>query len=299
VSLFFIERRRFVLIIEWCSLELLLVEAERTWAYSQELLSLSLRLTNKPRAHTLAHNATSRFRRSVKWSIQLLSYCRALFASSQLSAENLLEITIYALILNGRFLRYRDRFEGALIQFCVAHHLLDGLAINASMSRDQALAILFSDEIGPEIRYCAHELGLPKAYDICGIVESVASQHKTEIVDGFDALMQNFKTDVAVANEMGSRRKLGSLMWEGQQAPVRNPELVDVLLKVQEAEASLTVLPSDIGLSNIRKQDKKLNRAGGHSSKKDVAAYDTILLALSDAEVLARKLTEAQQVNNS
>jgi signal recognition particle subunit SRP68 len=75
-------------------------------------------------------------------------------------------------------------------------------------------------------------------------------------------------------------------MWEDQPVPVRNPELVDVLLRVQDAE---TRLAGDSGPEG---------RKGGTSasSKKSVAAYDAILLALSDAEEVARKLAEAQKV---
>jgi hypothetical protein len=42
-----------------------------------------------------------------------------------MSTENLIEATIYTIILNSRFLRYRDDFEDALIQLSVARGLLD------------------------------------------------------------------------------------------------------------------------------------------------------------------------------
>jgi hypothetical protein len=67
---------------------------------------------------------------------------------------------------------------------------------------------------------------------------------------------------------------------------VRNPELVDVLLKVQDGEARLAEAQSQ-AFSGSK---------GGVRSKKGIAAYDATLLALSDAEEVARKLTEAQQV---
>ncbi|KAF8059319.1 hypothetical protein FPV67DRAFT_473384 [Lyophyllum atratum] len=83
-----------------------------------------------------------------------------------------------------------------------------------------------------------------------------------------------------------SRQCLGDMIinkmnWEGRPAPVRNPKLVDVLLKGQEAER--------------RPEDGKKDTR----SKKGAAVYDdNILLALSDAaEEVARKLMEAQQLN--
>ncbi|KAF7340175.1 Signal recognition particle subunit SRP68 [Mycena venus] len=265
-------------------LQLLLLEAERAWAYSQELSSLALLPANADQASTLRHSATGRFRRAVNWSTQLLSLCQSLYASSRLSAENLLQVTVYTLILNGRFLRYRDEFDDALIQLSVARGLLDELAASASTSRDQALATLFSDEVGPEIRYCAHELGRTKAYDIDGIVGEVAGKNRNHIVEGCDTIIKKLKSEGDAAGKAAGRKKLAELTWEDQPVPVRNPELVDVLLKVQEAEHRL---------------DGFQQGSSSSTSKKGVAAYDAILLALSDAEEVARKLVEAQQLSGS
>jgi len=82
------------------------------------------------------------------------------------------------------------------------------------------------------------------------------------------------------------------LLWEDQSVPVRNLELVDALLKVQEAQDRL---------SNQIASD---SATGGHKitrekqPKKEVAAYGAILSALSDAKDVARKLVEVQQVSN-
>lgn len=271
-----------------------MLEAERAWAYSQELIALSLKPANEEKVSTLRHSATGRFRRAVNWSTQLLSHCQSLYNESRLSAENLLQVTIYTLILNGRFLRFRDDFDDALVQLSVARHLLDELAASASTSRDQALATLFSDAIGPEIRYSAHELGREKAYDVDAIVAELAPKHRNSLVDGCDAIVTTFKAEDKAAEKAGTRKQLQELTWEGQPVPVRNPELVDVLLKVQEAEARLEGREPSGGVIEGKKRS---NPAPAVSSKKGVAAYDAILLALSDAEDVARKLVEAQQLS--
>lgn len=279
-------------------MELLLFESERAWAYSQDLVTQSLQPANEDQAGTLRHSATGRFRRAVHWSTQLLSHCQSLYASSYLSAEGLMQITIYTLILNGRFLRYRDNFEDAVIQLSVARHLLDELADRAATSRDQALATVFADEIGPEIRYCAHELGRERAYDVDAIAAELSEKHRGEIVEGCDALIQKFRQEGEVAGKGEERKKLAALMWEGQPVPVRNPELVDVLLLVQEAEAKITQSREPARAEGVSDKGRK-GKSGGHGSKKGVAAYDAILLALSDAEEVARKLVEAQQNSGS
>ncbi|KAF9258621.1 hypothetical protein L218DRAFT_909282 [Marasmius fiardii PR-910] len=265
-------------------LELLLFETERAWAYSQDLNAQSLQPGKAENASSIRHHATGRFRRSIHWAMQLLSHCQNIYKAGRLSAENLLEVTVYTLMLNGRFLRYRDEFEDAITQLCVARSLLDTLADVAPTSRDQALATFFSDEIGPEIRHCAHELGRSKAYDVDSIVDEISEKHKNELVEGCDSILAKFQGEV-MSGKGENLQKLEPLVWEKETVPVRNPELVDVLLKVQQAEKKLRIFT---GTNEGR------NSAPG--SKKGVAAYDAILLALSDAEEVARKLSEAEQV---
>ena len=274
------------------SLQLLLFEGERAWAHSQDLVAQSLLPANQAHAGTLRHSATGRFRRAVHWSTQLLSHCQSLYTSSRLKASSLIQVTVYTLIVNGRFLRYRENFEDALIQLSVARSLLDELAGRAETSRDQALAAVFADEIGPEIRYCAHELGREKSYDVDAIVKELAGRHRGDIVEGCDGLVKASRGERAVGSAH-DKKKSETLIWEEQPVPVRNPELVDVLLKVQEAEGKIAVRDTvDKGVAD----DKGKKKGKGLGSKKGVAAYDAVLHALSDAEDVARKLLEAQQV---
>jgi signal recognition particle subunit SRP68 len=274
------------------SLQLLLFEAERAWSYSQDLINQALLPANGDRASNLRHSATGRFRRAVHWSTQLLSHCQALYADSRITTASLLEATIYTVIINGRFLRFREEFDDAFIQLSVARSLLDGLASAAQTSRDQALAVLFADEIGPEIRYCAHELGRSKSYDVDGIVAEMAPKYRNSIVEGCDDLLNKLHGEGRGGEKDGLPKKLKPLLWEEQPVPVRNPELVDVLLKVQEAEGKLGGQTTGDSAADGHKLVKE------KQSKKGVAAYDAILSALSDAEDVARKLVEAQQVGH-
>ncbi|KAF8624823.1 hypothetical protein AX15_005710 [Amanita polypyramis BW_CC] len=275
-------------------LQLLLFEAERAWAYAQELYATSLQPRNEGHSGTLRHSATGRFRRAVNWSTQLLSHCQTLYVSDRLSAEDLVQVTGYTLILNGRFLRYRDGYEDALPLLCVARHLLDEMAACAATSRDQALATMFSDEIGPEIRHCAHELRRKKAYDVDGVVAEVAPVYKGRLVENYDALVGKLKTESKSRMQDASSKQLRDIFWEGQRVPIRNPELVDVLLKVQEEEAKLGMRDQPLAGESVA--DKKRWTKGENRTKKGVAAYDAILLTLSDAENVARKLKETEQL---
>ena len=271
------------------SLQLLLFEVERAWAYSQELTAQSSDPSKADKQPALRRSATSRFRRAINWSTQLLSLAQSLYASKCLSAENLLELTAYTLILNGRFLRLREeQLQDALSQLSVARHLLDNLSAQATSSRDQALATLFIDEVGPEIRYCAHQLGNKKAYDVDGIVQELSAIHKDKLVEGCDSILATLREETARGAQGSFKQKLNTLMWEGKPVPIRNPELVDALLKVQETEAKLVVSKKPPG------GDK--GRSGNNATKHNVGAYDTVLSALSDSEGVARKQAETQQV---
>ena len=293
-----------------CSLQLLLFEAERAWAHSQEMHQESLKLANdakslkgaaaeqaEKQSNANRKHATRRMRRAIHWATQLLSHCQALYAQSRLSAEDLTQITTYTLILNGRFLRQRYEFEDALVQLSVARNLLDALASAAATSRAQALAIAFADEIGPEIRHAAHELRRDKAYDVDAVVADVAPKHRNALVQDCDTVLARLKEESGTAGQ--NKGKLKELLWEGEPVPVRNPELVDVLLKVQEAEERL--VDSDKAEEKSEQptseeKGKKGKQGKGARSKRGVASYDAILLALSEAEDVARKLVEAQKV---
>ncbi|KAK7688104.1 hypothetical protein QCA50_008474 [Cerrena zonata] len=278
-------------------LQLLLFEAERAWTYSREISAQAANPNNNEKASALRRNATSRFRRAVNWATQLLSHCQALYAVNRLSAEDLLQATIYTLTLNGRFLSSRFDYDSALVQLAVARSLLDELAVRAVTSRNQALATAFADEIGPEIRYCAHELGNAKAYDVDGIVSEISLENKNEIVDGCDGIVKKLEEENAGGAE-AERKKLRPVLWEGEPIPVRNPELVDVLLRVQDAENKLQETPSEKPNTESRAPNGKKGKIGkGARSKKGVAAYDAVLHALSDAEEVARKLVETQQLS--
>ncbi len=201
----------------------------------------------------------------------------------------MVEVTAYTLMLSGKFLRYRDEYQDALEQLCVARDLLDKLAETADSSRNQALATLFADEISPEIRYCAHQLGHTKSYEVDAIVKELSPKHRGSLVHGYDQVIK--KLFAESQNKQGSEggHVLQPLLWDGQEVPIRNPELVDVLLQVQKAEAALKAEGSTHGDGSMFSERK---------SRKGVASYDAVLAALSDAEDVARKLVESQQVSS-
>lgn len=279
------------------SLMLLLLEAERAWAYAQELLNENV----KAQDGTLRRRALSRFRTALSWSKQLREHCLTLYESSpsRLSPTSYAEVIAYSLLLHGRFLRTKDDFDPAVKELSVCHAILDQLASSANSSRDQALYTVFSDEIAPEIRYCAHELGRDKAYDINAIVAELAPKYMQPIVPGGAALLAILKSSVASGS--GKEQNLDPVLWEGRPVPIRSPELVDAVLRVQKAVRTLDGDRKNQGgkaaAASEGKDGSQKQTRSHHTSRGQLAAFDGVLSALSDAEDLAKKLIESQQVS--
>lgn len=271
------------------SLQLLLFEAERAWAYSQELYTASLDPSKKDdkNGSKLRHSATNRFRRSLHWSAQLFTLGQSLYATARLSASHMLELCAYTCLLSGRFLRYREAFDESLNMLSVSYTILATLADSARTSRDQALFAYFSDSIAPEIRYCAHQLGIKDAHDVDRIARGVAPKSEKTVIKDFDDLVRCAKEESG-DDGAESRGRLRDMEWEGQKLSVRVPELVDVLLVVQKAEDQLK--------GSEKPKEGKAPGAAGKRQRKGIAAFDAILAALSDAEDVAKKLAEAQKV---
>lgn len=266
------------------SLQLLLFEAERAWSHSQELYTISLQPANKDDSSgsKLRHSATNRFRRAMRWSAELFAKGQSLYTAGRLNVAHLLELYAYVYMLSGRFLRFREEFEDSLEFLSLAYVILSTLADAATTSRDQALATFFSDSIAPEIRYCAHQLGIKDAHDVDRIAKDVGGKAAKKEMKDFDGLVKRVREESGDDTTKG-RGRLRDMEWEGQKVAVRIPELVDVLLGAQNAEEQL-------------KENGEAAEGTGKRQRKGVAAFDAILAALSDAEDVARKLAEAQKV---
>jgi len=217
----------------------------------------------------------------------LLEQCKVLFEASKLKAVHYAEAATYDLLVKGRLERIREDYDIGVTSLAVARHMLEELASNASTSHDQAIATVFIDEVAPEIRHCAHSLGHKRAYDIDSIVKEVAPIHRTKLIPQYDQLIEAIRDATGkVADAKTTLRILQNLEWEGTLVPLRNPELVDAYLKVEIASAKLAASTMD---RSAHQKDSK--------SRKRVAAFDSVLQALSDAENIARKLSEARKLS--
>ncbi|CAE6470933.1 unnamed protein product [Rhizoctonia solani] len=261
--------------------QLYLFESERAYSFAQELYE---QFTKSDDTKTRSI-AMGRFRRAVKWSSQLLSESQALHDIQRASSTGLAEAVAYHLAIRGRLLRLQDEFQPGLEALVAARTVLDALSKAASSSRDHAIYVQFSDEIAPEIRHCAHELGLARAYDIDGIVATLGAKVASALIKDHEKLSQGIQSESAEKQGGDKAKRLQEIIWEGQPVPVRSPELVDVLLRVQQASEGLPTT----GQANIKPtQTRGL-----------VTKFDGVLSALSEAEDVAKKLADAQKTSSN
>jgi signal recognition particle subunit SRP68 len=230
-----------------------------------------------------------RFRRAQKWTEQLLELCKTLHDNKRLTQDAFIQASTYALLLKGRIMRLREEFEPALAHLSVGRTLLDHLSSSASTSHDQAVATVFIDEISPEIRHSAHSLGFERAYEVDRIVKKEAPRHAEKLVPGYSKLIADLQEEAKQGGGLVGKATLGGLVWEGQPIPVRNPELVGALLKVEGSSQKLG--------SGQALKSSTLQKPGKSRSK--IVSFDGVLQALSDAEEVARKLSEAQKISGA
>jgi signal recognition particle subunit SRP68 len=306
------------------SLQLLLFESERAWAHAQELSAAdeSRRSTARyRRSHnflsrllTLARSPELPLPLSPQATVELIIYALIHTARFNLRRPAASTAAYYSLEHDSGANESETQGDTPaypLVQLAVAYALLDQLEKTARTSKEVALARAFKDDIGPEIRWCIHEFnrGTPaedeceielakhvlawkkREWDVEGIVGDVAPAYAERVVKGFGTFVHGLKNEAAGGDGPTVRKQiLEDIIWDGEPVPVRNPELVDVLLKVQDATRKLEVGASTEEAGVETKGGK------GRTARWRIAKYDGVLQSLSDAVDQARKLADAQQV---
>ncbi|SPO21721.1 uncharacterized protein UTRI_01204_B [Ustilago trichophora] len=309
---------------------LLLFEAERAWAYSQELRSEAFDDDSNPQ---LRKRGISRLRRAQQWSTSLHQLTQAL--SARFDVYSRAEAAAYLLIIKATTAFDRSQWEKALHMLSVGRNLLNAIATNSPTSRAEALANSFVDAGEAQMRYSAYQLGNSEQ-DMDKIAASTATPDVCQqVLPEYPQLVEEL-TSAKLKAGSGQKQAL-SLSWHGHQIPVRNPELLDTIVSAQSEEAALreSVAVEAVGdrdadaatrktnaaasdkkdakrvrLSHAQRKAKKRQFAQGESSadgsrtaststvrlgkagRTELDPFDRALSAFTDAEDVARKLVE-------
>lgn len=186
-------------------LQLLLFEAERLYAFAQDLYRLQQQ-----------HKAIAKHRRALLWANKLLSVCLQLPAD-RLSASCLCEILVYTHMLAAKFALKRDQFELSIKHHTVAYQLLLQLQKLQRSSRDQALYDVYVDEIAPELRFSAHELGFSRSHEVIRLVSASGPKNCTELVRNYNDLSRRLTEESSSSKAGNDSRELKAWLWKPRQ----------------------------------------------------------------------------------
>jgi len=245
-------------------LYLLLIQSERCWSAAMEL---KLRANTEPRKK---FHMIRKLSKASKYSDELNKLCEM----ERVDARTKLEAQAYSYWMTANLKFEVHDWQTAITFYTQARSIYEKLS-GAFM--DESMKMLYLqrvDEIGPNIRYCAYNLG-QGGMDINDLMKMRSS------AAGQDMLAA--KIDAAIAE---TREKLassfGEVTWRGKTVPVRNEKARVFILRIQDKES-------------------ELERRATFEEKMDV--FDNMLMDCKDtlqvvnteinAEVAAKKKNEA------
>lgn len=266
--------------------QLLLFEAERAWAYSQELRSEAFDDESNPQ---LRKRGISRLRRAEQWSSSLQQLVQAL--SKHFDVYSRAETAAYLLNIKATAAFDRSQWDKALQMLSVGRNLLNAIATNSPASRAEALANSFVDAGEAQMRYSAYQLGNSEQ-DMDKIASSTATPELcSKIMPEYTELIEELTAAKAKAGS-GQKQTL-SLSWHGHQIPVRNPELLDTIVAAQSEEAALR---ESVMVEAVGDRDANTGASTSRKNNKKAAAEqkDGKRVRLSHAQRKAKKREIAQ-----
>jgi signal recognition particle subunit SRP68 len=258
------------------SLLTLLFEAERALAFAHELKA------SKPADEAIAHDRKlqlSKLRRAFSYAEQLQNVSADPAVAARLSKRAVAEIAAYFLGIRAERSFEKHRWEDAVGDYVVRRKILRLLSDEATTSQERVLADEEMDLSDPLIRFCAYKLGRPESHDVEGVASDFDDDAVTELFPSYPSLVQDVKAEALVAKSAS-----GMTDWDGQLAPgvqVRHLELVQPMMRAQQAIKELS------------------DKAKSGKSIKSMKLWDRVLSNLGEAEAIAQRLADAEQVGAS
>lgn len=215
--------------------QLLLFEAERAWAFSQELRQESF---DKDQDTSLRRRGLSRAHKAVAWAQDLVSLLSALGAK-RVDVVSRAQAAAYSALIRGNESFDKDKWKVSMEQLSVARRLLQNVAECSKSSRAEALANSFVDTTEAQLRYSAYQLDETEQ-DMDKVAASQATAETCErVVPGYSKLVEELEAEKQKTGKTASKNVV-ELDFHGKKIPIRNAELVDVIVRVRSAEENLT-----------------------------------------------------------
>lgn len=240
-------------------------------------------ISTKPDApRSTRRDQISWLRRALKASTALHTISSSLTSSTpaRLSQKTLAEITIYHLSIRAELSFEHSNWAETLTDLAARRKLLSTISEAARDSYDQALAIEYIDQYDPLIRFSAYKLGRSESHDIEGVVKDIDDEMMEEGVPGFSKLVEGLRSETGAAEMEQGRKTLNDIEFAGDKVEMRNAEIVEVMLRVQESLGRLK---------------GKAESGSGRGMK----GWDKVLGVLGEAEGVARRLLDDHEVGRT
>ncbi|XP_046550007.1 signal recognition particle subunit SRP68-like [Haliotis rubra] len=235
-------------------LQLPLFSAERAWAFAMQLQSEA---NTEPRKR---FHLMSRLKKSVQHADEL----NALSESPKCDARTKLECQAYNAWIKGSLYFESSSWENAMEQYTSAKTIYEKLS--GALTED--LQVLYQsrvEEISPNIRYCAYNIGDESAIrDLQNMRLKSGEDQLTSKLD--DLLSQTREKQAATLSE---------ITWQGRTVPVKTESVRVFLLNIQESS-------------------KELESAENNETK--VSIYESLLKECIDAQQALRDALQDDQV---
>lgn len=197
-----------------------LMNAERVWSYAMELKLLA---NTEPRKK---FHMTRKLKKSVAYAEELNNLCDC----DKVDARTKLESQAYLFWMTANLRFELQDWQAAIDLYGKARTIYEKLA-SAFIDDTKVLYLQRAEEISPNIRYCAYNLG-EDSVDINDLVNLRMS------ATGQDLLVS--KIDAAISQ---TREKLasnvGEVTWRGNTVPVRNEKARMFILRMQSKKEEL------------------------------------------------------------
>ncbi|XP_063816631.1 signal recognition particle subunit SRP68 [Pseudophryne corroboree] len=199
---------------------LILMDAERAWSYAMQL-KMEANTEPRKRFHLL-----SRLRKAVKHGEELERLCD----SDRVDAKTKLEAQAYSAYLSGMLQFEQQKWEEAMKAFNKCKTIYEKLA--SAFTEEQA--VLYNqrvDEISPNIRYCAYNIGDKTAMNELMQMRLRGGGTEGLLAEKLETLISQTRAKQAAT--------MSEVEWRGRTIPIKIDKVRIFLLGLSDTEAAI------------------------------------------------------------
>ncbi|XP_077107895.1 signal recognition particle subunit SRP68 [Ranitomeya variabilis] len=200
---------------------LILMDAERAWSYAMQLKTEA---NTEPRKR---FHLVSRLRKAVKHGEELERLCE----SDRVDAKTKLEAQAYSAYLNGMLQFELQRWQEAMKAFNKCKTIYEKLA--SAFTEEQS--VLYNqrvDEISPNIRYCAYNIGDKTAMNELMQMRLRGGGAEGLLAEKLEALISQTRAKQAAT--------MSEVEWRGRTIPVKIDKVRIFLLGLADTESAIS-----------------------------------------------------------